>query len=588
MKKNFYYFLPLAILLVGFFVYCSDEFEKTSPEKQKADADFVAEAKDFFEQKVGSLQTRMRTKSAGDQGFPLGEFAPSWDKSMVSSDGQMMGVDVPIVSQYKYRSIRKVEIDGRSRSFYADVTEKIVVVKDPQTEKMGVYRMLILPDYDYYQTNKGDLSEKFANFDYDKKKDFSGVILYFMVDGEIPLAFANYRDGALVDKISVFGAASPRIYLENIRKLAKIPYSLRIHRLSNLSTRSYSDESWNWDEEEEGGDPWGDPWDFDGCKQIGNSDWYYNSNGDVFFDEDGDGTPDTIYLPEVEVDDDSFWDGWPWDDWEWNDNQPNIPPGAGEPDPIGGGGGKPATPPEKKPDDNDDCGESLAGTMSKILLTINPQTENRIDGIRQHAKDRNFEYSTTVEFNPDAKDMYYPSQIITQGQSGSVNINYTDKTVLTIHNHTTNIGPSAQDIYNAFFFNAGKTTGYPSNAYYRGSVIILPNGTEYLIGFENSEFTRKHYDEFNSRLEPADPKSDKTFVNKETNDLYLEAMKSMTQQGYSAEDTYIYALSYVLDHVGDHGTGTGIKIYERKKASDSFSQTKTENNSGSYKPTKCK
>jgi len=67
---------------------------------------------------------------------------------------------------------------------------------------MGLYRILIVPDHAYFQANKGDLSGKFTNFG--DKKDFSGMILYLAVDGVMPLRVDTYKNGIMIDTVSLF------------------------------------------------------------------------------------------------------------------------------------------------------------------------------------------------------------------------------------------------------------------------------------------------------------------------------------------------------------------------------------------------
>ncbi len=319
MKKKLFY-LICFLLLYGFGVFsCQKDLDGIAKQE---DTDLIAEAKTFLEQQI-----TVKTRSAKE--LPLGDFAPLWDKAKVSRSQLMEGVDIPIVSTYSYYTIRKEIIDGRNRSYIANVTEKTVVVKSSKNGTMGLYRMLIIPDYEYFQKNKCDLSDKFTNFG--DKENFSGIILYLTVDGKIPLRADTYKGGIKSSEVSLF-VTDFETYKRNLAELAKMLPALKIYRQSNIAaTRSGWEDPWGNDD-----DLWsGNAGDDGNWTSIGNG-FYYDNNGNIGYDHNGDGRPDGIWLPEVDVTP----DGGDSDPPGWNEpalpdpTPPTIPDGSG-----GGGGG---------------------------------------------------------------------------------------------------------------------------------------------------------------------------------------------------------------------------------------------------------
>ncbi|NDV84226.1 hypothetical protein D0T87_19880 [Bacteroides sp. 51] len=320
--------------MCGFsFFSCQQDLDEITKQEN---ADLITDAKAFFEQEI-------TVKTRSDKDLPLGDFAPLWDKAKVSRDQFMEGVDIPIVSTYSYYTIRKEVIGGRNRSYIANITEKAVVVKSAKNGSMGLYRMLVVPDYAYYQTNKGDLSGRFTNFG--DKENFSGIIFYLAVDGMIPLRADTYKDGAKVSELSLF-VNDFETYKQNLMELAKMLPALKVYRQSNLATtRSGWEDPWGdigWD------DPWGDDGDYWSGDAGDNGNWtsigngfYHDGKGNIGYDYTGDGNPDGVWIPEVDITPD---EGDPeppgWDDGDLPDPTPPTTSGGGG----GGGSTTPTTP----------------------------------------------------------------------------------------------------------------------------------------------------------------------------------------------------------------------------------------------------
>ncbi|MCD8186610.1 MAG: hypothetical protein LUD68_09295 [Rikenellaceae bacterium] len=184
------------------------------------------------------------------------------------------------------------------------MTEKLIVVKSHSNQQWGVYRQMIVPDARYYRNNRGS-SVDFTI--YASQNGFSGVVLYFAPDGLVPIRADRYRNGDKTNSLSAFGE-NYTDYCSAISQLSKLPSALGLYRCSGVATRGFEDngDDWDWD------DPWGDGgndngnnnggdwWDFDGYKDIGNG-FFIDSNGNVFYDSNGDGKPDSMWVDPVEV-----------------------------------------------------------------------------------------------------------------------------------------------------------------------------------------------------------------------------------------------------------------------------------------------
>ncbi|NDV67028.1 hypothetical protein [Bacteroides sp. 224] len=355
MKKTILFGLLFFLLCNFGFFSCQQDLDDVIKQE---DTDLITEAKAFFEQEI-----TVKTRSTKE--LPLGDFAPMWDKAKVSRSQLMEGVDIPIVSTYSYYTIRKEVIGGRNRSYIANVSEKTIVVKSSKHGVMGLYRMLIVPDYMYFQKNKGDLSGKFTNFG--NKENFSGIIFYLAVDGKIPLRADTYKDGVKVNEVSLF-VNDFETYKRNLIELSKMLPALKIYRQSNLAATRLG-----WEDPLEDDDFWsGDSGPNGNWSSIGNG-FYHDGNGNVGYDYDGDGKPDGIWLPDVDVtpDDNPEPPGF--------DDDPE-PPGLDDdsmPDPTppttpGGGGGNltPVAPKAMKIFRNSGMTEANWKTVERMLEKI--------------------------------------------------------------------------------------------------------------------------------------------------------------------------------------------------------------------------
>lgn len=224
----------------------------------------VDEARNFFED---SFSNNTRSISNDNIGvFSVGEFTPQWDNALTSECSTLASVDVPILTEYKYRAIQSDFGNGKSNAYIVEVSQKMVIVKSKDTDKKAEFILTLIPNKDFYSKNKGDISSKFLNSG--DKGNFSGMAIYSQ--NGIPMRINKYLNGEKIVGISVIGLNEYEsvktkfdLIISELREI-KIQYTK-----SSISTRSYGGEDDCWDYDEDDYWPIGD-------------DYYVDSDGDIY------------------------------------------------------------------------------------------------------------------------------------------------------------------------------------------------------------------------------------------------------------------------------------------------------------------
>ncbi len=180
-----------------------------------------------------------------------------------------------------------------------DITQKLVVVKDLATDSLGCYILTLIPD-PYYAARhkKTDLCEEFLNAG--DKGEFSGVAIYTEPTSGILIRVSRYRNGLKTAGVYVPGPPSER--KERIRLAKKLIGSVRIGRTVSVSTRSWGEYDWDNDydndNDNDNDDDW---WEYNGeYTEIGGG-WFEDKDGNLYYDSDGDGKPDSMGIDPVEI-----------------------------------------------------------------------------------------------------------------------------------------------------------------------------------------------------------------------------------------------------------------------------------------------
>lgn len=229
MKQMPSFIYPFFLAMIALAGCAPSEPEHASEQLRPNVGLTVAEARDFFENKV-----RQQTRSDGNeevQGvFAAGEIVPDWSKAEMSANERMRCVDVAAETNSEFRILRRRE-DGSMYEVRA--YGKLLIVKSAETDSLAAFMRYVVPDEIYTNYYDGDLSDLFANCD--ERLDYCGLEIYTALDGAI-VAAASYYEGRLLDRVFLGDER-----LSRAQRDYRLRYLLRgvfIHRATTGMTRN--------------------------------------------------------------------------------------------------------------------------------------------------------------------------------------------------------------------------------------------------------------------------------------------------------------------------------------------------------------
>lgn len=294
----------------------------------------VEEAQASFERKMMSKATRSITTREEDlvsysrHQFPFGNIIPKWSSGVASNTSKTAYYETPIRSSYFYRAWRHKRIGKNKKKEWicTKIIHKLLVIKDPQTNKTHNYIELLIPTIHFVNHHRTFNYNRLTNDG--NMLDFSGFKVYTTLDGHL-VRVNEYKNGKRVRGVFLDGTADKETYQEMKRRALNMLKNTRISiRLPKVAmTRSYDeleyeDGAWYVDEN-------GDIW-------VWESYWgEWALSGNIYGDDGEDGhvidevvvTPD----PEPEIDDPYTPSPLPPIDGDTGDN-------SGEENESGGGG----------------------------------------------------------------------------------------------------------------------------------------------------------------------------------------------------------------------------------------------------------
>lgn len=193
----------------------------------EADTAVIEEAKSTFE-KACTQQLTMTDSKPNTFSLELGALVPDWNSSVISysNDGKRQSVDVKLKeSTYRYRAYQtgKDEDDVRIVRF----DQKLIIVKDLESEKSSCYVLFYIPTNDYARKNKGILTNQTDNFSL--PQDFSGLKMWTRLDGTVA-RINRYSGGTMTGTISFIGRNRVLHYSAKMKSLGYMLQNLTIQK----------------------------------------------------------------------------------------------------------------------------------------------------------------------------------------------------------------------------------------------------------------------------------------------------------------------------------------------------------------------
>ena len=511
-----------------------------------------------------------------------GMITAHWESATVSANGVNSYVAVPFHASRAYyaKSVRN--------SGYVSVLQKVVVVQEDSSLRNDVYVMSLIPEGEFARKPKYELAVMSEGGTV--PKDYTGLLLYTLPDGGLPVYTARLESGRVVEDVYIFDKSHP--VEENI--------SLLNGMLADYSLRSYPVASSNSLPEYSGGtdpgiNPGGD-WVFEPDGSIkdedGNEYWYFtDDNGDKHWlvDSDGDGVPDSVLLPDV------------------------VPgtgggdlPGGGGVNPGGGGiewgshdtGESPETPqikrsrrnpdfPAKRPEEEEtDCDgkhklikQNAQDVLDKLFNApagtnvYYPNLPTYSDFLDAVKDDPSIEHSFTISSTGDGNYMSFSP--IQHGDSTKVTVFGDNLSVVAdIHSHPNNTPPSHDDVVNVARF------GGKAGSIYEG-LYVYTNDRIYGLMVTDRQKASAFYNRYgeNSLGE------NNMFKERSLEHDWETAMSHFRKLGDDMK--WCQSLAYLL---AKYETGLAL-VYFDKDANGKYQPVgvnSVKDNNGFYKPTKCK
>mgnify|MGYP001629555725 CR=1 FL=1 len=316
MKKKQYFCISLCMLVSTLFYWSCTDSEFVSKDTLIQNEEFsLQEAKEFFEKQIEQCPVTNRSAKGRkyNQASP-GEFVPKWGQAIASSLKYLSSYDVPIQAGFRYKAIRSEYQNGKAFAYIVDVYQKLIIVKDAETDALGQYILTLIPDRSYHARYKNEVGERFINCA--DKGQFSGIAVYTMPHLDIVIRANRYVNG--VKTKGVFWPNKNQALKQKLKTLESILKGTVLKRRAAYSTRSFGEDDWDFGTE--GEDYW----------PVGDGLFYDPDNETWLIDFDGDGEPDSAYIPEIEITPEGPWDdSFPDPDPDWDGNEENVCPYCG-------------------------------------------------------------------------------------------------------------------------------------------------------------------------------------------------------------------------------------------------------------------
>lgn len=228
--KNIKYFNIIAcvIAIILFSINCTDkEIIKSENRINKNDFN-IQEFKDYWENQVST-----RYLNEEKMGFTPSNYIPVWDKFILSENGSILNVELPIQTEIKYKILQS-EIKHQNASVHkVDVIQKIVFAKNTNTKKISQYLVTLIPKHNRY----GILNTNVMN---SKNSKYEGWIFYSLPFMKAPFKIEKYIDGEKV--LSIIIPKSKDKKALSIKVLKNILGNMQIATYHSITTRSSEDD----------------------------------------------------------------------------------------------------------------------------------------------------------------------------------------------------------------------------------------------------------------------------------------------------------------------------------------------------------
>jgi hypothetical protein len=219
-------------LFVLFWLSSCENDDFSLDEYENSNSHLMSEARHYFEE-YASIEME-----GEPTGLHPGNIAPEWSKAKVFIRPETMTVNVPLITEATYEGSFYNDVDtvsGEFRDTYFTVMlQKLVVVKNLETDIYSCYIATIIPSEEYATKNRTKIDK--MCYSGDPNSEFSGTIVYSTVTTNYTISVEKYINGILYDQRSLY-YASADLY-EYLNEMAQFLCSARINRNVRTMTKN--------------------------------------------------------------------------------------------------------------------------------------------------------------------------------------------------------------------------------------------------------------------------------------------------------------------------------------------------------------
>lgn len=285
MKIKIYFCISSFLLVIALFIWnCTDtELIRSSPLMTNMNFS-IEEARIFFEKSSQHITTRTNEEQFKYNISP-GEFVPKWNNAIGFNKKQLSRYDIPIEAGVRYKAMYAENKKGKSSMQVVNVYQGLVIVKDIKTNNICQYVLTVIPSKEYDNKFTHNVYNRFVSDE--NKGEFTGIAIYTIPQRNLIARANRYLGGNKVQ--GVFMLDTSEALESRFLTLKSIIKDIVFNRNSIISTRSEGEDDWDFGSDEQNY--------INICDGL-----FYDKVHDVFlYDSDGDGKPDSVWIPEVDI-----------------------------------------------------------------------------------------------------------------------------------------------------------------------------------------------------------------------------------------------------------------------------------------------
>ncbi|MDR3287542.1 MAG: hypothetical protein LBT27_08875, partial [Prevotellaceae bacterium] len=166
-----------AVALVSA-IACTEALDYERTEKDtEGNGITIKEAAELFQQRIIDYEILKDDGRHTDNLLIPENYTPQWDNAEFTENEHIWSIETPILSDRKVFTFHKKE----AKPWYAVVTQKLVIIKHKETEKMNMYILTLIPDKLCCQKHKRHREKTYTHLG--NTSEFSGTAVYTLWDG---------------------------------------------------------------------------------------------------------------------------------------------------------------------------------------------------------------------------------------------------------------------------------------------------------------------------------------------------------------------------------------------------------------------